>query len=182
MSDLISRKKISGYIKMIINPYGKPFEGTAYELGLKIMRYIDAMESAYDVEKVVGKLKEAKDNVPVNRLLDDIIKEKPKELGQLIAYDKAIEIVKADGKDEKEKINIMGHNSIEEQKQAAKNTNELLNYLIEIIEQNNKRFSFEWAVGGEHATMEIFDNEKEIGYVVNIEPIKYDETGKAINV
>ena len=56
MSDLISRKKISGYIKMIINPYGKPFEGTAYELGLKIMRYIDAMESAYDVDKVVGKL------------------------------------------------------------------------------------------------------------------------------
>ena len=94
----------------------------------------------------------------------------------------AIEIVKADGKDEKEKINIMGHNSIEEHKQIAKNTNELLNYLIEIIEKNNKRFSFEWAVGGEHATMEIFDNEKEIGYVVNIEPIKYDETGKAINV
>jgi len=100
MSDLISRKKISGYIKMIINPYGKPFEGTAYELGLKIMRYIDAMESAYDVDKVVGKLEEAKDNVPVNRLLDDIIKEKPKELGQLIAYDKAIEIVKAGVKNE----------------------------------------------------------------------------------
>ena len=56
MSDLISRKKISGYIKMIINPYGKPFEGTAYELGLKIMRYIDAMESAYDVDKVVEEL------------------------------------------------------------------------------------------------------------------------------
>ena len=97
-------------------------------------------------------------------------------------WSEAIEIVKADGKDEKEKINIMGHNSIEEHKQVAKNTNELLNYLIEIIEKNNKRFSFEWAVGGEHATMEIFDNEKEIGYVVNIEPIKYDETGKAINV
>lgn len=76
----------------------------------------------------------------------------------------------------------MEHNSIEEQKQAAKNTNELLNYLIEIIEKNNKRFSFEWAVGGEHTTMEIFDNEKEIGYVVNIEPIKYDKNGNAINV
>ena len=100
MSDLISRKKICDYIKGKINPYGKPFEGTAYELGLKIMRYIDAMESAYDVDKVVGKLEEAKDNVPVNRLLDDIIKEKPKELGQLIAYDKAIEIVKAGVKNE----------------------------------------------------------------------------------
>ena len=41
---------------MIIKQYQKPFEGTAYELGLKIMRYIDAMESAYDVDKVVGKL------------------------------------------------------------------------------------------------------------------------------
>ena len=76
----------------------------------------------------------------------------------------------------------MGYNSIEEQEQAAKNTNELLNYLTEIIEQNNKRFSFEWAVGGKHATMEIFDKEKEIGYVVNIEPIKYDKNGKAINI
>ena len=57
MSDLISRKKICDYIKGEINPYGKPFEGTAYELGLKIMRYIDAMDSDYDVEKVVEELK-----------------------------------------------------------------------------------------------------------------------------
>ena len=56
MSDLISRKKISGYIKIIINPYRKPFKGTPNELGLKIMRYIDAMESAYDVDKVVEEL------------------------------------------------------------------------------------------------------------------------------
>ena len=128
-------------------------------------------KSAYNVDKVVEELELhsfelGTDTIPVH----------------YVRLNEAIEIVKADGKDEKEKINIMGHNSIEEQKQVAKNTNELLNYLIEIIEQNNKRFSFEWAVGGEHATMEIFDNEKEIGYVVNIEPIKYDETGKAINV
>ena len=45
-------------------------------------------------EKIIEKLKDAKSNVPVNRLLDDIIKDKPKELGQLIAYNKAIEIVK----------------------------------------------------------------------------------------
>ena len=56
MSDLISREKIRDYIKGEINPYGKPFEGTAYELGLKIMRYIDAMDSDYDVEKVVEEL------------------------------------------------------------------------------------------------------------------------------
>ena len=58
MSDLIRRKKISDYIKGEINPYGKPFEGTAYELGLKIMRYIDAMDSDYDIDKVVEKLEE----------------------------------------------------------------------------------------------------------------------------
>ena len=51
-------------------------------------------------EKMIEKLEEAKSNVQVNRLLDDIIKEKPKELGQLIAYDKAIEIVKAGVKNE----------------------------------------------------------------------------------
>ena len=56
MSDLISRKKIRGYIKREINPYGKPFEGTAYELGLKIIRYIDAMDSAYDIDRVVEEL------------------------------------------------------------------------------------------------------------------------------
>ena len=56
MSDLISREKIRDYIKGEINSYGKPFEGTAYELGLKIMRYIDSMDSDYDVEKVVEEL------------------------------------------------------------------------------------------------------------------------------
>ena len=61
MSDLISRKKIRDYIKGEINPYGKPFEGTAYELGLKIMRYIDAMDSAYDIDKVVDELEERKE-------------------------------------------------------------------------------------------------------------------------
>ena len=137
----------------------------------EILTTIMEQPTAYDVDKVVEELELhsfelGTDTLPVH----------------YVRLNDAIEIVKADGKDEKEKINIMGHNSIEEHKQIAKNTNELLNYLIEIIEQNNKRFSFEWAVGGEHATMEIFDNEKEIGYVVNIEPIKYDETGKAINV
>ena len=56
MSDLISRKKIRDYIKGEINPYGKPFEGTAYELGLKIIRYIDSMDSAYDIDNVIEEL------------------------------------------------------------------------------------------------------------------------------
>ena len=41
MSD---KHKIYDYIKRTINPYGKPFEGTAYELGLKIMDYIENMD------------------------------------------------------------------------------------------------------------------------------------------
>ena len=72
--------------------------------------------------------------------------------------------------------------TIEEKRQAARNTNELADHLRRIIEQNNERFSFEWLVGGEHATMEIFDKEKEIGYAVKIEPIEYDENGEAVNL
>ena len=52
MSDLISRSKICKYIKELINPYGKPFEGTAYELGLKLMEHIKNMENAEPVEVV----------------------------------------------------------------------------------------------------------------------------------
>lgn len=82
MSDLIRRKKIRDYIKGEINPYGKPFEGTAYELGLKIMRYIDAMDSAYDIDRVVEELEtdssvklygsRNSDNymIPVNRAIE----------------------------------------------------------------------------------------------------------------
>ena len=76
----------------------------------------------------------------------------------------------------------MRYKSIEEQKQVAQNTNELLDYLMRIIEQNDARFSFEFALGGEHATMEIFDKEKKIGYAVKIEPIEYDKSGEALNL
>lgn len=58
---------------------------------------INRQPTAYDVDKVVKQLEELKSQVPVNRILDDIIKDKPKELGHLIAYNKAIEIVKAGG-------------------------------------------------------------------------------------
>ena len=50
------------------------------------------------MEKLQGRRGKVKSLVPVNRILDDIINEKPKELGMLIAYRKAIEIVKAGGK------------------------------------------------------------------------------------
>ena len=76
----------------------------------------------------------------------------------------------------------MEHKSIEEQKQAARNTNELLDHLVKIIEQNDEKFSFEFASAGEKAVMEIFDKEKKIGYAVKIEPIEYDENGEAMNL
>ncbi len=60
---------------------------------------IDAQPTAYDPDKVVKQLEKLKSLVPVNRVLDDIVNEKPKELGMLIAYEKAIEIVKAGGAD-----------------------------------------------------------------------------------
>lgn len=56
---------------------------------------LEKVPTAYDLDKVVEQLEELREMVPVNRLLDDIIKDKPKELGQLMAYRKAIEIVKS---------------------------------------------------------------------------------------
>lgn len=58
---------------------------------------IDAQPTAYDPDKVVAQLEKLKSLVPVNRVLDDIVNDKPKELGMLIAYEKAIEIVKGGG-------------------------------------------------------------------------------------
>ena len=69
--------------------------------------------------------------------------------------------------------------SIEESKKKARNLNELTDHLIKLIESNDKRFSFEFCVGG---TMEIYDKEKEIGYAVHIAPIEYNENGNAINL
>ena len=41
MSD---KRKIYDYIKKTINPYGRPFEGTAYEFGLKLMNFIENID------------------------------------------------------------------------------------------------------------------------------------------
>ena len=41
MSD---KRKIYDYIKRTINPYGRPFKGTAYEFGLKIMDFIENID------------------------------------------------------------------------------------------------------------------------------------------
>nr|DAE33452.1 MAG TPA: hypothetical protein [virus sp. ctQ5V6] len=65
-----------------------------------LAKKIDEQPTAYDVDKVVEQLEKLKSLVPVNRVLDDIVNDKPKELGMLIAYEKAIEIVKGGGVDD----------------------------------------------------------------------------------
>lgn len=52
LTDYISKQKIYDYIKAQINPYGKPFDGTAYEFGLKIMDYIKNSSCDEEVEKL----------------------------------------------------------------------------------------------------------------------------------
>lgn len=46
---LVNAKKITDYVKREINPYGRPFEGTVYEFGLKLMKYLENASVDYDV-------------------------------------------------------------------------------------------------------------------------------------
>lgn len=64
-----------------------------------VLYLLEEYPTSYDVDKVVEQLEKLKSLVPVNRVLDDIVNDKPKELGMLIAYEKAIEIVKGGGVD-----------------------------------------------------------------------------------
>lgn len=68
---------------------------------------------------------------------------------------------------------------IEKQKAEARDINDLVDHLIKLIESNDSRYSFEWSCGN---TMEVFDKEKEIGYVLHIDKIQYDENGNATNI
>lgn len=101
MSDLISRSEVNDVIdELEVYTSGRPNTMKVEVSVLQLQRFINKLKNiptAYDVDKVVEQLEELKSQVPVNRILDDIIKDKPKELGQLIAYNKAIEIVKAGG-------------------------------------------------------------------------------------
>lgn len=69
----------------------------------------------------------------------------------------------------------MSKESIEKQKQAARNTGELVDHLIKLIESDDERFVFELAAGGEHAMMTVYDKEKKIEYTVKISPIPDNE-------
>lgn len=68
---------------------------------------------------------------------------------------------------------------IEKQKAEAKDRNDLVDHLIKLIESDDKRYSFEWSCGN---AMEVYDKEKELGYVLHIDKIEYDENGNAINL
>lgn len=71
-------------------------------------------------------------------------------------------------------------------RQSKENKNDmevLSDHLIEIVARHDERFSFECGVcHPEQAKIEIFDKEKEIGYIVKIEPIEYDENGEPVNI
>lgn len=85
---LIEAEKISNYIKNEINPYGNPFEGNAYEFGLKLMKYLENASVDYDLDNVVRQLK-----------TDSSVKlyGSDNSNNYLIPLEKAIEIVKAGG-------------------------------------------------------------------------------------
>ena len=68
---------------------------------------------------------------------------------------------------------------IEKQKAEAKDINNLVDHLIKLIESNDERWSFEWSCGN---TMEVYDKEKEVGYVLHIDKIQYDADGNATNL
>lgn len=72
---------------------------------------------------------------------------------------------------------------IEKSKQKAKAIEEVTDFLIEIIEKNDERFSFEWGSSGvETGKIGIFDKEKKISYVLKLEEIIYDENDEPINL
>ena len=69
--------------------------------------------------------------------------------------------------------------NIEEQKAEARDRNDLVDHLIKLILSDDKRYSFEWSCGN---VMEVYDKEKEVGYVLHIDKIEYDADGNATNV
>ena len=95
---LIDADELEGYIK-ILGIWDEVENKDVFTNDIKdaILKLIDAQPTAYDPDKVVEQLEKLKSLVPVNRVLDDIINDKPKELGMLIAYEKAIKIVKGGG-------------------------------------------------------------------------------------
>ena len=59
--------------------------------------------------------------------------------------------------------------TIEDQKEKAKRINDLSLYLINLIEEDDKRYSLSWSVG--HET-EIYDKKRKKSYLLRIEEIQ----------
>ena len=97
---LIDADELEGHIK-ILGIWDEVENKDVFTNDIKdaILKLIDAQPTAYDPDKVVEQLEKLKSLVPVNRVLDDIVNDKPKELGMLIAYEKAIKIVRGGGVD-----------------------------------------------------------------------------------
>lgn len=63
---MIDEKKLINYIKTKINPYGRPFEGTVFEFGCKVMEYIENMEKVGEWILVSERLPEEEERVFVS--------------------------------------------------------------------------------------------------------------------
>ena len=97
---LINAETISDYVKREINPYGRPFKGTVYEFGLKLMKYLEDASADYDVDKVAELLEKQSCDT-------EIFEETPTKIPGVFSYDlktckmvglsNAIEIVKDGG-------------------------------------------------------------------------------------
>lgn len=77
----------------------------------------------------------------------------------------------------------MSTESIERSKQEARDYEEIGDYFSEIIENNSDRYSFEWGSSSSaNVKMEVYDKKKEVGYIVKIEKIEYDENDEPVNI
>lgn len=70
-------------------------------------------------------------------------------------------------------------NKIEKQKEEARQLWNVVEHIINLLESDDKRYSFE---GGTGHLIRIYDKETDIGYAGHFEPIKYDVDGNATNL
>ena len=70
-------------------------------------------------------------------------------------------------------------NKIEKQKEEARQLWNVVEHIINLLESDDKRYSFE---GGTGHSIRIYDKETDIGYVGHFEPIEYDADGNATNL
>ena len=77
----------------------------------------------------------------------------------------------------------MSTESIERSKQEARDYEEIGDYFSEIVENNSDRYSFEWGIStSANSKMEVYDKKEEVGYIVKMEKIDYDENDEPVNI